>query len=280
VVRTVVLAAVAALTLGAPAPAVASVANPVPDRVVPAPGRTPWVERLVAQACPELAPTTRAGMVRRLAAVSSDESVLVTGLRRTCSTTRTRIAERLRAGPEPGCAQVCPEVLRTTVGTARENAVAPAGPIPWTGGATGCALPDPTGGSGCVTGATRHGIEAVVAAFGPLGNGPTFHAADCWDAHAWNPHSDHSRGRACDLFPGIAGTLPNDEQRAAGWRVADYLRAQAGPLHVSYLIWQGRYWDPSVADTGGWGKPYTSTVYDTSDVTGGHFDHVHVSFAE
>lgn len=48
------------------------------------------------------------------------------------------------------------------------------------------------------------------------------------------------------------------------------------------MIWQGRYWDPGVQDQGGsWGSAYTGGgVYDIRNATGGHFDHVHVSFRE
>lgn len=157
---------------------------------------------------------------------------------------------------------------------------APAGPAPWTGGSTGCAQPDPTG-DGCVTGAARHGLEAAVAAFGPWRDGPVVRNAGCWDEHAWNPRSDHPRGRACDLFPTGPGQFAAGAELDAGWRVANWFRAHAGPLQVRYLIWQGRYWDPGVADDGGWGRRYTGGgVYDTRNATGGHFDHVHVSFRE
>ncbi|GAA3219695.1 hypothetical protein GCM10017691_03360 [Pseudonocardia petroleophila] len=158
--------------------------------------------------------------------------------------------------------------------------VDPAVPEPWTGGATGCDRTDPTG-DGCLTGAALHGLEAASAAFGGWSGGPVIRSAGCWDAHAWNPRSDHPRGRACDLFPGTPGAFAEGAELEAGWRVADWFRAHAEPLAVKYLIWQGRYWDPGVADEDGWGRRYTGGgVYDTRDATGGHFDHVHVSFRE
>ena len=160
-------------------------------------------------------------------------------------------------------------------------AAAPSAPNAYTGGATGCHQPDPTRRGGCLTGATLNGLNAVEAAFGPVKGGPVIHSAGCWDAHAWNPRSDHSHGRACDLFPTRAGVFPKGAELAAGWRLADWLRANAKPLHIAYLIWQGRYWDPSTKDSGGWGTRYTGGgVYDVRDATGGHYDHVHVSFAE
>ena len=265
---------------GTPDAAAAEPAEPGEVRVIPAPTRAPLLERMTAEQCPELAPS-RAGLVRRVAARSADEPAPVTELRRTCSALRTGVATLLRhPAPAGSCAAACPDALRKAVSGARERAVPTARPGAWTGGRTACTPPDPTGGDGCVTGATRHGVAAVAAAFGPLGGGPVIRSAGCWDAHAWNPRSDHPQGRACDFFPGTAGAFPDADALAAGWAVANYLREHAGPLAVAYLIWQGRYWDPSVTDDGGWGRPYTSSVYDTSDVTGGHFDHVHVSFAQ
>ncbi len=153
----------------------------------------------------------------------------------------------------------------------------------WTGGKTKCAPPDPTrSDDGCLTGAARHGLQTAEKVFAGLDNGPVIKKAGCWDAHAWNPTSDHSKGRACDLFPGKAGTFPKGEALDHGWQIAHWYEANAAPLKVKYLIWQGRYWDPSVrADGSGWGRRYTGGgVYDTKDPTGGHYDHIHVSFAE
>jgi hypothetical protein len=151
----------------------------------------------------------------------------------------------------------------------------------WAGGATGCHPPDPTG-SGCLTGATRHGLDAVSAAFGGWQNGPVVHTAGCWDRHAWNPSSDHSRGKACDFMVTRPGTFAQGAERDNGWEVAAWLRTNAAALQVKYLIWQGRYWDPSVRDEpGNWGTRYTGGgIYDVRSATGGHFDHVHASFRE
>ena len=59
-------------------------------------------------------------------------------------------------------------------------------------------------------------------------------------------------------------------------------RQRRAALQVKYLIWQGRYWDPSVRDDpGNWGTRYTGGgIYDVRSATGGHFDHVHASFRE
>jgi hypothetical protein len=278
VLRLLLASALVAAALTTPWTTGLALAEAGEIRVVPAPTRAPFLERVAAQQCPELAPT-RAGLVRKVAARSSDEPAPVTGLRRTCSALRTGVATLLRQPAPPGsCAAACTDALRTAVAGAAARAVPAAKPSAWTGGRTACTPPDPTEEDGCVTGATRHGVAAVAAAFGPLGGGPVIRSAGCWDAHVWNPHSDHPQGRACDLFPGTAGAFPGADDLAAGWAVANFLREHAGPLAVAYLIWQGRYWDPSVTDDGGWGQPYTSSVYDTRDVTGGHFDHIHVSF--
>ena len=141
-------------------------------------------------------------------------------------------------------------------------------------------MPDPTGGR-CVTGATRHGFEAVATAFDGWKGGPTIRSAGCWDRHAWNPRSDHPQGRACDLFATKPGRYADGAELADGWRVARWFRNHAGPLQVKYVIWQGRYWDPRVADQDGWGRRYSGGgVYDVRNATGGHYDHVHISFRE
>lgn len=148
-------------------------------------------------------------------------------------------------------------------------------PNPHTGGPTGCATPDPTT-AGCVTAATANGITEVQRAFGTA-----VRSAGCWAPRPWNPTSDHPKGRGCDIFPDMAGIFPRGETLEAGWRMAAWLRMHADPLRVKYVIWQGRYWDPNTSDQGGWGERYTGGgVYDVADPTGGHYDHIHVSFKE
>lgn len=158
---------------------------------------------------------------------------------------------------------------------ARDAASAPA--PAWTGGATGCHEPDPVRSDGCLTGASKHGLDAVEAVFGP-----TIETVGCWDEHLQNPRSDHPKGKACDVFTGKAGAFAKGADLDEGWAIAHWLERNAAPLKVKYLIWQGRYWDPSVrADGSGWGRRYTGGgVYDTADATGGHYNHIHISFAE
>jgi hypothetical protein len=166
-----------------------------------------------------------------------------------------------------------------TVGGVTTAALPPA-PAAFPGSSTGCTQPDPTS-SGCLTAATRHGLAAEVAAFGDVRGGPTISRAGCWDAHAWNPGSDHAKGRACDLFPDRPGAVALGQALARGWRVANWYRTNAAALHVRYLIWQGRYWDPHIVDQSGWGERYDGGgVYDVTDPTGGHYDHLHVSFTD
>ena len=150
-------------------------------------------------------------------------------------------------------------------------------PAPFTGVDTDCTATDPTGGR-CLTPATRHAHDELVRVFGPPGPGQPIRSAGCWDPHAWNPRSDHPRGRACDYFPTTAGTFPDGADLANGWKLAEWLRAHADVLDVKYLIWQGRFWSPTTPDLGGWGRPYTGGgVYDATDATGGHYDHIHLS---
>jgi hypothetical protein len=146
----------------------------------------------------------------------------------------------------------------------------PGAPGPYTGIGGGCVVDDPTT-AGCLTPAAAHLYEQVEVAFGPWPWGVT-----CWDAHAWNPSSDHPRGKACDYTVGAIGQHPSDGDKAVGWQLADWLTTHAAALRVNYVIWQGQIWQSSR----GW-RPYSGGgVYDPSDTTGGHYDHVHVSTTE
>jgi hypothetical protein len=179
------------------------------------------------------------------------------------------------AGCSAGCAAHVAEYLAAIhrwVAAFAAPMAAPAGvagaPAPYPGGATGCVLADPTGTGGCVTGATAWLLGQVAA----VHTGPV----SCWDAHAWNPASDHPKGRACDYTIGRLGTFPGPADTAAGWALAHWLRANAAALRLSYVIWQGRIWSTS-RDSEGW-RPYSGGgVYNPGDATGGHYDHIHVS---
>lgn len=201
------------------------------------------------------------------------------GASRPATEQRADPAQRPGAAPKAGTAQEA-GTAQTPAATRKALLAAPA--AAWTGGKTSCRPPDPTREDGCLTGATRHGLDAAEAVFGGLDGGPVISKTGCWDEHAWNPSSDHPKGRACDLFPGTAGTFPKGADLDEGWEIARWFEANAAPLKVEYLIWQGRYWDPTVkGDGSGWGRRYTGGgVYDTKDPTGGHYDHVHISFSE
>lgn len=191
---------------------------------------------------------------------------------------------------EADCGTECAELVANYVHTVNElveTYTAPAGPVslaglraptPFTGPSAGCTEDDPTT-SGCLTARTRNLYDELIATFGDPGPDRPIRAITCWDAHAWNPTSDHPTGRACDIFPTRAGTFPTGAELRNGWTVVTWLRANADSLGVNYLIWQGRYWDRRSGDTSGeWGQPYTGGgIYDPADATGGHFDHVHVS---
>lgn len=96
----------------------------------------------------------------------------------------------------------------------------------------------------------------------------------CVGGRASNPSSDHPGGRGCDLF--YNHTTP--EGVAAGWKAANWLVSNQSVLGVKYVIWQGLIWSAS-SRGGPWGV-YNSAAYgcpDPANITGCHYDHVHVS---
>jgi len=127
--------------------------------------------------------------------------------------------------------------------------------------------PDPTTGRGCLTPRTLNIATQLMAQGWNL---------SCWDEHAWNPTSDHPLGRACDVFPGPGGVLPTADQKARGDSLAATLQASAAQTGVSYLIWYGQIWTAERADQR-W-RPYNGGgIYDPGSITGGHYDHIHIS---
>ncbi|WP_280114469.1 lytic transglycosylase domain-containing protein [Kineococcus rubinsiae] len=181
------------------------------------------------------------------------------------------------AGCGPSCARQVTDYLGAIHRYLDEYTAAPAAPfggqaVAFAGASAGCRLSDPTGTGGCVTAATDWGVRQIWATFGER-------PASCWDAHAWNPTSDHPQGKGCDITFGRLGSFPAPADVTSGWQLAAWLQMNAGPLHVKYVIWQGRIW--SAGRNGeGW-RIYTGGgVYDAGDPTGGHYDHVHVSFID
>lgn len=95
----------------------------------------------------------------------------------------------------------------------------------------------------------------------------------CW--REGDSRSEHPVGRACDgTFGNTIGEPARGHALTLGWRVTNWLKANAHTLGVEYLIWQGRIW--SVArGAEGW-RPYGGGgMHDAASVTGGHFDHQH-----
>ena len=125
---------------------------------------------------------------------------------------------------------------------------------------------DPTGTGGMVTPRTAAWVAEARKNLGTL-------SMSCWDAHVWNPTSDHPRGKACDIMVG-ADARRSSPARARGDEIANWAVKTAGQTGVRYVIWYGKIWS---ARRGTW-IPYNGGgVYSPTDATGGHYDHVHVS---
>lgn len=131
-------------------------------------------------------------------------------------------------------------------------------------GPPGKKVKDPTGTGGRIT-VRMLAVHRAMTARG-------YRSGSCWDAHEWNPSSDHPKGRACDYF----FNHRDPAQVRRGWQAANWLTASARAYGVKYVIWQGRTWS---VDRPTW-KVYRSSVYgcpNRSHVTGCHYDHIHVS---
>ncbi|QNE21832.1 hypothetical protein F1D05_32840 [Kribbella qitaiheensis] len=125
---------------------------------------------------------------------------------------------------------------------------------------------DPSGTGGLVTPRTAAWVAQARQALGTL-------SLSCWDAHVWNPTSDHPKGRACDVMVG-ADARKSPTAKAKGDQIANWAVQTAGQTGIHYVIWYGKIWS---ARRGTW-IPYNGGgVYNPTDATGGHFDHVHVS---
>ena len=192
------------------------------------------------------------------------------------------ISGALALGAAAGVALPAPTPATATAPTTVTASAAVAGPpasgavvVPGADGADpgaalhGCAVPDISGSGGCLSPAMGALMAQVVRAFGDL-------PVSCWDRRDGDPWSDHPKGRACDYTMGRIGTYAGPDDVRRGWVLAAWLRANAVPLQVNYVIWQGRIWSRA-HDAEGW-RPYTGGGhYPTSGPTNGHYDHVHVS---
>jgi len=128
---------------------------------------------------------------------------------------------------------------------------------------------DDPSSSGQITARLAHLMAQTKAAFPDTG----------WGCYSPRPgtKSEHPLGRACDItFGNRIGTRPTPAQLEAGWQVTNWMKDNADVLGVEYLIWQGKIW--SVArDAEGW-RPYNGGgMHDPASITGGHFDHLHVT---
>lgn len=148
------------------------------------------------------------------------------------------------------------------------EAGAPGGePEPFAGD-PGQMVDDPTS-NGQITARTLHLYQQTRAAF------PDTSWA-CWSPRPGTT-SEHPLGRACDVtFGNPIGQRPTPAQLEAGWQVTNWMKQHAQVLGVEYLIWQGKIWSLA-RDSEGW-RPYDGGgMHDPADVTGGHYDHLHVT---
>ena len=161
-------------------------------------------------------------------------------------------------------------------------------PEPETGAPAGCdpdtstpgGQPDPLDGEpdrlvddptsdGQITARMLHLYQQGIAAFPDTS----------WACYSPRPgtRSEHPLGRACDLtFGNAIGQHPTPAQLEAGWDITNWMKDHAETLGVEYLIWQGKIW--SLARDGeGWRDYSGGGMHDPGDVTGGHYDHLHVT---
>ena len=136
-------------------------------------------------------------------------------------------------------------------------------------GATAChngPLDDcPPSGSSAEAGLTPNALlvlRCVNARFGS-------HAYGGVGERANNPDSDHPYGRAVDI---MIENWPMTTGIAEGTAIAEWVRANAEQLGVTYIIWRAQIWSVGDTDWRPYGHPSGAT-----DPTSMHMDHVHVS---
>ncbi|WP_166998373.1 M23 family metallopeptidase [Paramicrobacterium fandaimingii] len=141
-------------------------------------------------------------------------------------------------------------------------------PDPFDDGNPDRLVDDPTT-SGQITARMLHLYQQATTAFPDTG----------WSCYSprTGTQSEHSLGRACDMtFGNQTGVRPDAGQLAAGQQTVDWMQEHAQLLGVEYLIWQGEIW-PLARNSEGW-RPYNGGgMHDPADVTGGHYDHLHVT---
>ena len=127
---------------------------------------------------------------------------------------------------------------------------------------------DPTTG-GRITSRMAQVMAQTKAAFPDTG----------WSCYSPRPgqNSEHPKGRACDItFGNAIGSRPTPSQLDAGWQVTNWVKDNAELLGVEYLIWQGQIWSLA-RDDQGWRLYNGGGMHDPASITGGHFDHLHIT---
>jgi hypothetical protein len=150
-------------------------------------------------------------------------------------------AEKPRPEPEPE-----PEPEPQQAGAAAQE--------PETSSPTGLSTAPCSSGSSVESGLTANAVavhRAVCAAFPAITSYGGYRPDD----------GEHGTGRALDIM--ISGE--------AGWEVAEYVRANAGELGVSEVLYSQRIW---TVERGGDGW---RTMEDRGSATANHYDHVHVT---
>ncbi len=144
-------------------------------------------------------------------------------------------------------------------------------PDPFTGDNPDELVDDPTT-DGQITRRTLHLYQQTSAAF----------PETTWACYSPRPGSvsEHPLGRACDIaFGNAIGQMPTPAQREQGWEVTNWMKTHAEVLGVEYLIWDGKIWSLS-RDDEGWRDYDGGGMHDPGSITGGHFDHSHVTVAD
>lgn len=142
-------------------------------------------------------------------------------------------------------------------------------------------MPDPTPGAhglAKITPRLHRLIQDLRAAYPQIANLPALY---CWDAHSFNPKSEHSRGRACDIpfynCPLAGGNAARGADPKLGLKAgnaaANWLTSNAQKYGVYYVIWQGKIWYAS----SGWRTYGGTSGSNPNTCSGGHYDHIHVS---
>ena len=170
---------------------------------------------------------------------------------------RTGIPTAGEAGCNTRCADLVPRYLdHVHDGVARFGATdtgLPAAPTAPDDRSSGCTPPDPTG-RGCLTPATRHALDEILAAFGPPGRAAPLRSAGCWDPHGGTRAATTPR-TGLRLLPHHRRHLPQGDDLRAGWRLATWLRAHASTLCVSLPHLAGPNLAPGDRTTAGGAVP-------------------------